>query len=126
MSSDSSFREHMGSFFHDLLRAAGITMIPGNANERLRSIGERMASAIERAAERQAIEVIKRLQSAVSEAFRALEKELEDQKALIQAHHTLIENLLDEQKRLRLQLEDLRAQRTTPPSVGSDNWNTED
>ncbi len=80
---DNSFREHIGGFFHDLLKAAGITMLPGTATERIRTTGERMAAAIEHTAEQKAIAVIKRLQKAVSAAFVKMEEELAVQKAII-------------------------------------------
>lgn len=80
---DTRFKEHMGGFFHELLRAAGITMTPSNTDERIRSIGERMASTIEHAAERKAVELIKRLQDAVSGAFVKMEAKLDVQEDLL-------------------------------------------
>lgn len=106
---DSKFKETMGAFFHDLLRAAGITMLPGNSHERIRSIGERMASAIEHASERKSIQVIKKLQAAVATGFEGLEGALNEVKALVVKHHALIENLKTEQDELKNRIESLEA-----------------
>lgn len=92
------FKEHMGSFFHDILRAAGITMIPTTANERIRSIGERMASSIEAAATRQSITVIRTLQTAVTDAFVLMEKALKEVRGVTTNHQAAITNLLNDQK----------------------------
>ena len=93
------FREYMGGFFHDFLRAAGITMGPGNSFERVRAVGERMARTIEAAAETQAIHVIKRLQEAVISSFNKVEGELNDLTELSGKHNTLIGDLIEEQKK---------------------------
>jgi hypothetical protein len=90
---DGRFREFMGGFFHDFLRASGITMTPGNTNERLREIGERMASTIEHAAERKAVELIKRLQDAVSGAFVKMETQLDKQEILIRDLNNRLQRL---------------------------------
>ena len=87
------FREHMGGFFHDLLRAAGITMTPTNTNERIRQIGERMAKTIEHAAELKSIEVIKKLQAAVLDAFKKVEERLNAQSQLASAQQELLAQL---------------------------------
>lgn len=102
------FQENMGAFFHDLLRASGITMTPHNADQKLRSIGERMASSIESASQRKAIEVIRKLQNAVTEAFVAIETELRDLKNLVSNHHAIVSNLLKDSKKDSLILESLR------------------
>jgi hypothetical protein len=90
---DARFKENMGAFFHDLLRAAGITMTPGNAHERIREVGERMAAAIEHASERKSIQVIRKLQTAVSEAFDKMEKELASVQELVLAQQKVMEDL---------------------------------
>ena len=99
--SSQQFKEHMGSFFHDLLRAAGMTMTPGNINERLRQIGERMADAIEIAAEKRSIVVIRRLQEPVSAGFTKVAEELDVQRKLISTQQELIGVLKEEIDRLR-------------------------
>jgi hypothetical protein len=71
------FRETMGGFFHDLLKAAGISMLPTTAHDRIRKIGEQLAASIEHNAERKAVEVIRRLQAAVKKGFLAMEADLE-------------------------------------------------
>jgi hypothetical protein len=73
---DRQFKEYMGGFFHEMLRAAGVTMVQGNSFERIRSIGERTASAIEHAAERKSVQVIKKLQEAVKLAFGRTEERI--------------------------------------------------
>ncbi len=92
------FKEHMGSFFHDMLRSAGITMIPTTANDRIRAIGERMASSIEAAATRQSIVVIRQLQTAVVEAFALMEAALKEVKHVTTVHQAAIDNLLNDQR----------------------------
>ncbi len=96
---DERFKENMGGFFHDLLRASGITMLPTTATSRIRSIGEQMASAIEHAAERKSIQVIQKLQKAISIAFVKMEAELNIVKELVSKHNAIMENLLEDQKR---------------------------
>lgn len=91
--SDTQLKESMGGFFHDFFRAAGISMVPASAMERIRAIGERMASAIERAAERQSIEVIKRLQVPVSEGFAKMAKELDELKHAVEELALLVARL---------------------------------
>jgi len=93
-----SFKENMGSFFHDMLRAAGLTMQQGNSHERIRSIGERMASSIEAAATRKSIEVIRTLQSAVTDAFVLMEKALKEVRGVTTNHQAVITNLIEDQK----------------------------
>ena len=87
------FKEHLGGFFHDLLRAAGVTMTPTKSTERIREIGARMADAIEHAAERKSIQVIKKLQDAVVGAFNKVEDRLNTQSELIAVQQKLIEKL---------------------------------
>ena len=72
------FAEHMAGFIHEIFRGAGISMVATNAMERVRATGERMANAIEYAAERKAIMVAQRLQVAVSDGFTKLEAKLND------------------------------------------------
>jgi predicted nuclease with TOPRIM domain len=74
------FKEDLGGFFHQMLRASGVTMVRGDTHEKVRDIGERMASSIVRAAELKSIEVVKKLQSAVSEAFDKTQDELDNLK----------------------------------------------
>lgn len=106
---DTRFKETMGAFFHDLLRAAGITMTPVNAHERIREIGERIASAIEHAAERKSIQVIRKLQTAVSEAFAKMEKVLEKVRAVVGLHEVMLENVHETQKKQADEIMHLKA-----------------
>jgi hypothetical protein len=87
----------MSGFFYDFFRAAGITMPPGNNFERIRSIGERMARTIEVAAETKAIEVIRRLQVAVSSSFDKVEKHLKAQDVVTDKNTRLISGLIEQQ-----------------------------
>jgi len=106
---NTRFREHIAGFFYDLIRAAGITMPPGNSFQRVRDIGERMARTIEAAAETKAIEVIKRLQKAILVGFDKMEKELNTLKVQSVNHNDLIGNLLEEQKKQAEEIERLIA-----------------
>jgi hypothetical protein len=80
----SKFQEQLGGFFHDLLKAAGITMVPVKATERIREVGERLAKTIEVQAEKKAIDVIKRLQKPVKEGFELMEQELNELRARVE------------------------------------------
>jgi len=102
-----NFREHLGGFFHDFFKAAGVSMVSGTASSRIREIGERMAKAIESAAEVKAIEVIKQLQTVVAESFDKVETEFNKLSSLVLKHHELIGNLIDEQKKLAARLDEL-------------------
>lgn len=97
---DVKFKEYMGGFFYDLLRASGITMLPGNSHERLRAVGERMASAIETSSERKSIQVIKKLQFSVVQAFEKIEDELDEIKEIQKENQELIEELEEKIKEL--------------------------
>jgi len=92
---DNKFHEEMGSFFYDMMKAAGLTMYPGNFPERVRDIGTRMAKAVERAAERKSIEVIKQLQGAVLKGFEGTEKDLKDLRELVVKQQELIGLLMN-------------------------------
>lgn len=77
---DEHFASMIAGFFHDMLRAAGISMTtPQKFHERTREIGRKFAYSIEFRAEKKAVEVIRILQKAVSKAFDGVENE---QKAL--------------------------------------------
>lgn len=87
----SKFQEDMGGFFHDLLRAAGITMTPVNAMERLRDAGNKVGAAIEHEARVQSIKIVKKLQDAVSSAFKVIDidiKELESRVTALEQQNT--------------------------------------
>lgn len=72
---DLKFREELGGFFYDVMKAAGMTMTVSSP-ERVREVGAKMAASLERAARRKAIEVVKILQTEVVKAFEAYEAEL--------------------------------------------------
>lgn len=101
------FREHLGGFFHDFFKAAGIAIASGTASSRIREIGERMAKAIESAAEIKSIEVIRRLQKVIAESFEKVEDELNKLSKISASHNELIGGLLIEQKRLAERLDKL-------------------
>lgn len=74
---DNRFAELVGGFFHQLLRAGGVSMMPTTAHERLREVGEQFARCVEAAAERKSVLVIRKLQAAVKNAFVAMEASLD-------------------------------------------------
>lgn len=104
---DHRFKEHLGGFFHDVFRAAGLQMASANAHEKLRAVGERMASTIEHATERKSIQVIKKLQTAVKDSFDKVEVELVKVQQLALACKAIIDDLVEEQKRLSSVIDDL-------------------
>ena len=112
---ETRFGEYMGGFFHDFLRAAGITMTPGNTMERVRSIGERMALAIEDAAEKKAVAVAEAIQSRVEAGFVSMEAVLTKVKDLQTKTSVAVLNLVEnhtktagEIERLKIQVEQLK------------------
>jgi hypothetical protein len=98
---DPKFREHMGGFFHDLLRAGGVSMPATNSLDRIRTIGEKMADTIEHAAERKSIQVVERLQIAVVDAFNQVEAKLQAHKEAKQAMMKLIKTQNEQLQFLR-------------------------
>jgi len=81
----AAFKESVGGFFHDLLRSAGVTMLPGNSFERIREIGERLGGSIEHAAESKAIESVNSVQAETQAAFAKVEEEFKKHKAVLVA-----------------------------------------
>lgn len=81
---DPRFVEILSGLFHDLLRAGGVQLQGIKAFERIREVGKKTAETIEYHAERKAVDVIKKLQVAVSEAFRAMEKDVSDLKKRVE------------------------------------------
>ena len=69
------FAEILGGLLYELMRAAGVNMQPVKAHERIREVGRKTAVTIEFHAERKAVEVARKLQTAVKDAFEAMEKE---------------------------------------------------
>lgn len=74
---DPRLQEHMAGYFYDAFRAVGASQVTTSAMEKLRTVGVRMANAIEHAAERKAIQVIKKLQKAVSKSFESVAEDVE-------------------------------------------------
>lgn len=96
---DIKFQEELGGFFYDAMKAAGMTMFPGNFPERVRDVGTRMAKSVNAAATRRSVAVIKELQDRVHDAFTAFEKELDEVKkltALQQEQIRLLRKVIDE------------------------------
>lgn len=91
----AAFKESVGGFFHDLLRSAGVTMLPGNSFERIREIGERLGGSIEHAAETKAIESVNSVQSETQSAFVKVEEEFKKHKAVLVAIAAENESLRD-------------------------------
>lgn len=77
---NAQFGDVISGLFHEFMKAAG-TMMPVKNHERVRAVGDRFASVIEFHAERKAVEVARKLQTAVSEAFNAYEAEIKELKA---------------------------------------------
>jgi len=75
---DPQFGEHLSGFLHELFRSAGLSMNATSAVERVRKVGDKMAKTIEWAAERKAIQVVQKLQAAVSAGFTGLERKLDE------------------------------------------------
>lgn len=71
------FSELLGGLLYELLRAGGVNMQPVKAHERIREVGRKMGATIEFHAERKAVEVARKLQTAVKDAFIAMEKDNE-------------------------------------------------
>jgi BMFP domain-containing protein YqiC len=76
---DNRFAELVGGFFHQLLKAGGVSMMPTTSHERIREVGEQFARSIEAAAERKSVLVIRKLQTAVKDAFVRMEVTLDEQ-----------------------------------------------
>lgn len=74
---NSQFVEDIAGAFYDMFRAAGVTLTPTGHLEKVRGAAARLAASIEHRGEVKAIEVIELLQTAVTEAFKAMEKDLE-------------------------------------------------
>lgn len=98
---DNQFKEFLSGFFYDAFRVVGVTMPATNAFERLREVGAKMAATIEHMAEKKSIQVIKKLQAAVSEAFKKTEEELQKMHQFILNNRGDIDDLIKETKRLR-------------------------
>lgn len=95
------FAEFMGGFFHDFLRAAGITMTPGNTMERVRAIGEKMGKAISDQAEKKAVQIIEQLQDHVIAGFVKMEEAFDKVKDLQVKSSTMTLDTRDELRALR-------------------------
>ena len=73
---DPQFTEVVAGLLHEVLKVSGVSMVPVKSHERIRTIAQKLAEAIEYHAERKAIEVAKILQGAVKEGFNGLEQDL--------------------------------------------------
>ncbi len=102
------FAEHMGGFFHDFLRAAGITMTPGNTMERVRSIGEKMGAAISDQAEKKSVEIIEQLQNNVIEGFIKMEESFTRVKGLQTSTSAALLNVIEDLQQSQKDVKDLR------------------
>lgn len=90
---DSKFKDTISGCFYAMLRAGGITMTPAPGLERIRAVAGEMAEAIEFQAERKAVEVARKLQTAVKGAFQSMEEDMatmrEENKQLLARLETL-------------------------------------
>jgi len=87
---DAQFVDIFSGFFHDLLRAAGITMLPGKAHEKIRQVATKLAASIEWRAEHKAVEVIRVLQKALVGSFEKVQTDMDVLKARIDALEKVI------------------------------------
>lgn len=95
----NQFKERLGGFFHELFRIVG-TSIPPYAHERFRSVGERMVLLVEQVSKHKAIQVVTKLQRAVSAGFDKMESELNNVQTLTLSHQTMIGDLIAGQKHI--------------------------
>ena len=102
------FAETMSGLFYDILRAGGIVLTPGNAMERVRSIGERMGKSLSEHSEKKATALIEKLQDNVEEGFVKLEEEFDRVKNLQVQSSAAVLNLLDDMKQAQADIKDLR------------------
>jgi len=82
---DAQFIDIFAGFFHDLLRAAGITMLPTKAHEKIRTVATSLAASIEWRAEHKAVEVIRVLQKALVGSFEKVQTDMGVLKARVDA-----------------------------------------
>lgn len=93
---DTKFASDIAGAFHQILKAAGVSMSPIDAHDRIRKIATTLALSIEHRGEVKAIEVIKILQVAIKTAFESMEKDMEDLRArLIRLENASSSALLD-------------------------------
>lgn len=103
------FADIMSGLLFDVLKAAGVTMQPAKAFERIRDTGRRMALTIEFHAERKAIDVAKKLQGEVVKAFKAMEEDMAKQEKITRAWVKRV-------RALERQIEELKNASTTSGS----------
>ncbi len=82
---DNRFAEDIAGAFHQILKAAGVSMTPIDAHDRIRQIATTLALAIEHKGEVKAIEVIQILQAAVKVAFESMEEDMEKLRKRLEA-----------------------------------------
>lgn len=93
------FAEILGGLFYELLRAGGVNMQPVKAHERIREVGRKTGATIEFHAERKAIEVARKLQEAVKNAFIEMEKENAKLKFRIEHLEKTVRELVNQQRK---------------------------
>jgi hypothetical protein len=92
--SDTQLIENIDGAFHQLFRAAGVS-IGQEGIERIREIATKLAATIEHGGEVKAIQVIKILQKAVTSAFKELEADLGKREAAVDNRINVIETRLN-------------------------------
>lgn len=80
----NKFIEEVSNSFYQVLRAAGVTMLPETAHEKIRTIAATLAAAIEHRGEVTAVRVIKRLQHAVKVSFDTVFNDITDLRARVE------------------------------------------
>jgi len=105
---DERFASMIAGFFHDMLRAAGISMTtPQKFHERTREIGRKFAYAIEYRAEKKSVEVARVLQTAVVKAFDGVENEQKTLRDTVTALEALVMALTLRTSALEAQLDEI-------------------
>jgi hypothetical protein len=78
--SKSKFIEDVAGSFYQVLRAAGVGMVPEKGHERIREISATLAASIEHRGEVPAIRVIKKLQVAIKKSFSLVDEDITELK----------------------------------------------
>lgn len=107
------FADILSGLLFDVLKAAGINWQPTKSHERIRETGRKMALSIEYHSERKAIEVAKKLQTEVVNAFKAIETELGEVKERLDKLEKRIKKL-EKSNKLEKRIEELEKSNNSP------------
>ena len=92
------FAEILGGLFHELMKAGGV-MVPLKGFERIREVGRKCGATIEFHAERKAVEVARKLQAAIKDAFRAMERDVTNTREVVEKLERRVTELEQGQER---------------------------